>query len=217
MSEILKKTSPTRPDPLSLSALLASRLCHDLVNPVGAFSAGLQVLEDPDMRDEALEIMQTSAAKSVALLKFARIAYGAAGSFDGDIPLNEARQAAEGLYGALKDLQLDWQTTKAGASKEVVKILMTFLHAASEFVPRGGHVTLTEADNIFTIAVTGKRIFVSESFIDSLDATPEALTPKQSPVFIATLIAQEIGAQIRFDSEEKLATIVLDFSDVNTA
>ena len=69
-------------DPMDLAALLCSRVCHDVISPVGAIVNGLEVLEDeddPSMRDVALELIKKSARSASARLQFCRLAFGAAG------------------------------------------------------------------------------------------------------------------------------------------
>jgi histidine phosphotransferase ChpT len=77
---------------LEFAALLVSRVCHDLVSPVGAVVNGLEVLEDERdaaMRADALKLVVSSAEQATARLQFARIAFGAAGSAGAELDLNE--------------------------------------------------------------------------------------------------------------------------------
>ena len=70
--------------PLDLAALLCSRVCHDVISPVGAIINGLEVLdgeEDEEMRTVAMELIKKSAMSASARLQFCRLAFGAAGSF----------------------------------------------------------------------------------------------------------------------------------------
>src|SRR5258706_13839108 len=79
---------------LDFAALLVSRVCHDLVSPVGAVVNGLEVLEDetdPAMRADALLLVASSAEQAAARLQFARIAFGAAGSAGPGPDLTAAR------------------------------------------------------------------------------------------------------------------------------
>src|SRR5512138_2893443 len=87
------------PDALELAALLCSRVCHDLISPVGAIVNGLEVLDDnpkPEDRDFALELIRKSAKTASARLQFCRLAFGAAGSSGAQIDLGDAQQMAKG-------------------------------------------------------------------------------------------------------------------------
>ena len=88
-------------DSLDLAALLCSRVCHDVISPVGAIVNGLEVLEDDSdasMRDFALDLIRKSAKQASARLQFARLAFGAAGSAGASIDLGDAEQVARGLF-----------------------------------------------------------------------------------------------------------------------
>ena len=88
---------------VELASLLCSRLCHDLLSPVGALNNGIELLadeQDPEMRERCLELLSESARATANKLKFFRLAFGAAGGFGDEIDTREAKAALEGLYGA---------------------------------------------------------------------------------------------------------------------
>src|SRR3569623_1198307 len=104
MAELFTLSAP------DLAALLCSRVCHDIISPVGAITNGLEVLgdeEDHEMRAHALDLITKSAAQASAKLQFARLAVGAAGSAAAEIDLNEARAVATGLM-AFEKADLEW-------------------------------------------------------------------------------------------------------------
>ena len=85
---------------LDLAALLCSRVCHDLISPVGAIVNGLEVLEedkDEETKTFALDLIKKSAGQASAKLQFCRLAFGAAGSAGAQIELGDAEKAARGL------------------------------------------------------------------------------------------------------------------------
>src|ERR1051325_8757556 len=92
-------TPAPAPDILELAALLCSRVCHDLISPVGAIVNGLEVLDDnpkPEDRDFALELIRKSSKTASARLQFCRLAFGAAGSSGAQIDLGDALNLAKG-------------------------------------------------------------------------------------------------------------------------
>ncbi len=202
-------------DPLRLSALMASRLCHDLINPVGALSSGLEVLNDPamddEMHDDALELVKSSAEKAVALLKFARLAYGQSGGIAMDVPLDEARLALEGLFAWCKP-SLEWRLAPDAAPKEQVKALLALAHAAADCVPRGGVVAIAGAPGEFKIEATGPRVFLNDDVARALRGEGDALQPKQAPLFLAGLAARRVGGALSasVDGERVVMNIVFD-------
>ena len=96
---------------VDLASLLCSRLCHDLMSPVGALNNGIELLADetdPEMREKCLELLADSARASANKLKFFRLAFGAAGGFGEEIDTHEAQAALEGLFGAERRIELGW-------------------------------------------------------------------------------------------------------------
>src|SRR3954464_15658257 len=88
------------PDMLELAALLCSRVCHDLISPVGAIVNGLEVLEDDNdesTKNFALDLIKKSARQASARLQFCRLAFGAAGSAGAQIDLGDAESVGRGF------------------------------------------------------------------------------------------------------------------------
>jgi histidine phosphotransferase ChpT len=129
-------------DALDLAALLCSRVCHDVISPVGAIVNGLEVLEednDPSMRDFALDLIRKSARQASARLQFARLAFGAAGSAGAAIDLGDAEAVARGMYQDDK-ITLSWTAPRALVPKNRVKLLLNLVVLATSAIPRGGSI-----------------------------------------------------------------------------
>ena len=133
------------PDALELAALLCSRVCHDLISPVGAIVNGLEVLDDnpkPEDRDFALDLIRKSARTASARLQFCRLAFGAAGSSGAQIDLGDAQNMAKGHIEDGK-ITLSWNLPRLLLPKNRVKLLLNMLIIAQQTIPRGG--TLRQA------------------------------------------------------------------------
>ncbi len=127
-----------------LAAMLCSRVCHDLINPVGAIGNGLEVLADPTqsaMADGAQDLIASSAKQARAKLEFARLAYGASSTAGTDIDTRECERVARILF-EIEKADLDWQVPLILLPKHKAKLLMNLLLIASTSVPRGGLVTV---------------------------------------------------------------------------
>jgi histidine phosphotransferase ChpT len=130
---------------IELASLLCSRLCHDLLSPVGALNNGLELMadeQDPEMRERCLELLAESAKASAAKLKFFRLAFGAAGGFGEEIDTREARTALDGLFGAEKKIELGWMVTADKLPKEAVKVLLNLALVAGDALVRGGRLDI---------------------------------------------------------------------------
>ena len=148
---------------LEFAALLVSRVCHDLVSPVGAVVNGLEVLEDErdaTMRADALKLVVSSAEQATARLQFARIAFGAAGSAGAELDLNEVGRTVRGQLNGGK-IELDWQAASLNWPKDWAKLLMNAALLAADSLPRGGNLHVeTSADPAapgFTVRATGQN------------------------------------------------------------
>jgi histidine phosphotransferase ChpT len=129
---------------LDLAALLCSRVCHDLISPVGAIVNGLEVLaeeKDEATKEFALDLIKKSAGTASAKLQFCRIAFGAAGSAGAQIDLGDAETISRGFLEDEKT-KLDWNLPRALSPKNRVKLLLNMLLIAGQAIPRGGRLTV---------------------------------------------------------------------------
>ena len=130
---------------LDLAALLCSRVCHDLISPVGAINNGLEVLEeakDEETKTFALELIKKSARQGSAKLQFCRLAFGAAGSAGAQIDLGDAEKVARGFLEDEKT-KITWELPRLLLPKNRVKLLLNMLVIAGQTIPRGGMLTVS--------------------------------------------------------------------------
>ena len=130
--------------PSNLQRLLCSRVCHDLISPVGAIVNGLEVLDDnpkPEDRDFALDLIRKSAKTASARLQFCRLAFGAAGSAGAQIDLGDAQNMAKGHIEDGK-ITMTWNLPRLLLPKNRVKLLLNMLVIAQQTIPRGGMLTI---------------------------------------------------------------------------
>lgn len=129
---------------LDLAALLCSRVCHDLISPVGAIVNGIEVMEE-DKNEEtktfALDLIKKSAYQASAKLQFCRLAFGAAGSAGAEIDLGDAEKAARGLFEDGKTT-LVWNLPRQLLAKNRVKLLLNMLLIAAGTISRGGTLSI---------------------------------------------------------------------------
>ncbi len=151
-------------DALDLAALLCSRVCHDVISPVGAIVNGLEVLEDEedaDMRAIAFDLIKKSAETASARLQFCRLAFGAAGSAGASIDTGDAERVVRGLFADQKT-QINWRAARALMPKNKVKLILNLCLLAAGAIPRGGVITVTTSEtgapDSFRISVAAKGV-----------------------------------------------------------
>lgn len=199
---------------LDLAGLLASRLCHDLVGPVGAINNGLEVLVDePDaeMQRQAIALLIHSAGEAAGRLKFYRLAFGASGGEGVAMSLKEAREAAAGLLEKGK-ITLDWPEAAAESAPAIGnkagKLLLNMIVVGAEALARGGTLAVrlerAEADLRLLISAEGpgaslkedtRRLLAGDS--EGIDLHPRSI----QPYFISRLAA-ELGTNVSVVSPE---------------
>lgn len=130
---------------IEFAALMVSRVCHDLVGPLGAVVNGMEVLEDerdPAMRADAIKLVTMSADQALARIQFMRIAFGAAGSAGAELDLGEIGRLVSGLLEGGK-VTLNWDVPRLYWAKDWAKLLMNATLLGADCLPRGGTVTVS--------------------------------------------------------------------------
>jgi histidine phosphotransferase ChpT len=161
---------------VDLAALLCSRLCHDLLSPVGAMNNGLELLadeHDPEMRKRCMDLLAESAKSAADKLKFFRLAFGAAGGFGDEVDPAEARAVVEPLVTAGHKTELIWSVPNGLMPKRAVKILLNLVLIANDALVRGGklHVGAEKSDlgQEIVIHAEGVRVIFDETVRNTLE------------------------------------------------
>jgi len=172
-------------DALDLAALLCSRVCHDVISPVGAIVNGLEVLEDEkdaEMRGFALELIKKSAETASARLQFCRLAFGAAGSAGASIDTGDAEKVARGLF-ADQRTQLEWRIPRLLMPKNQVKLILNLCLIAASAIPRGGVITVATNEGAgpmrITVVAKGANAKLSTQAPQLLAGTPDQAVDAQ--------------------------------------
>ncbi|HEX7781860.1 MAG TPA: histidine phosphotransferase family protein [Sphingobium sp.] len=143
---------------MEFAALLCSRLCHDLLSPVGALNNGLELMADetdPEMRQRCLGLLGDSARTSANKLKFFRLAFGSAGGYGDTVPAHEVRTAIEGMYAAAGRVTVNWMIAEESLAKLPAKILLNLALIAGDALVRGGQLDIgaERRDSVVEIVV----------------------------------------------------------------
>ncbi len=188
---------------LDLAALLCSRVCHDLISPVGAIVNGLEVLEeekDEGTKQFALDLIKKSAGTASAKLQFCRIAFGAAGSAGAQIDTGDAEKISRGFLEDDKT-KLAWNLPRVLLAKNRVKLLLNLLLIAGQTIPRGGQLTvdpLGSGETLgFKITAAGANAKIQPAAAALLagDTGSEPIDAHKIQPFYAGLLAKDCGAK----------------------
>ncbi len=190
--------------PVDFASLLCSRLCHDLLSPVGALNNGLELLgdeNDPEMRARVFQLLSESARASANKLKFFRLAFGAGGGFAERIDSREAKTAIEGLLVDNKRTTFNWWVEGEALPKTAMKVMLNLTLIASEALVRGGTLDVGGEENNgqleIVVKIEGPRIILDPELRETLTDGERAsgVTPRAAAAYLVhTLVAQAGGA-----------------------
>ena len=191
--------------PVELASMLCSRLCHDLLSPVGALNNGIELLadeQDPEMRERCMELLTDSAAATANKLKFFRLAFGAGGGFDDLVDPREARGAIEGIYGAAKRIELGWMVGDERLPKGAVKLLLNLAMLAGDALVRGGRLDIgaEQSANALEIVIRaeGPRILLDPALRDVMvNGSATMVEPRAAGAWLAKALAADAGGSIQ--------------------
>jgi histidine phosphotransferase ChpT len=195
---------------LELAALISSRICHDVISPVGAIANGLEMLgeeQDESMREQTMDLIRKSARQASAKLQFARLAFGAAGSAGAEIDLRDAERVARDFVQVGKHT-LSWQGPPVTLPKNKVKLLLNLLALGVVALPRGGTVNVEirgEGPEVaFRVLAQGEPARLSEQVSGLLAGTKGMVLDAHSiQPYYAARVAAAAGMTVKVETREK--------------
>ncbi len=197
---------------MDLAALLCSRVCHDVISPVGAIANGIELLDegaDEETSEIAMDLIRSSAKNASARLQFARIAFGAAGSAGAHIDTGDAESVARSFFDNEKKTDIEWHGERALMAKNQVKLLLNLVLIGLSAIPRGGLVKVEIEDPNgspkFRVTSSGVKGRVPPAFLDLLNGTFEETLDAHAiqPVYTLQLAeASQMEVTARLEGEE---------------
>ena len=184
-----------------LAALLCSRVCHDIISPVGAINNGLELLDEGGADEDAMDLIRTSALNASVRLKFARLAFGASGSVGASIDTGEAEKAVMDFVSADAKTEVTWTGPRAIIPKNKVKLLLNLFLVAYGAIPRGGTIDITldelETNPQFKLVCKGRMVRVPPKFLEIHSGQlEEAIDAHAIQPYYTVLLADEAGMKI---------------------
>lgn len=190
---------------IDFASMLCSRLCHDLLSPVGALNNGLELLADetdPEMRDRCLDLLSESARTSANKLKFFRLAFGSAGGYGETIPAMEARAAIEGMFAGTGRVKVGWLLAEDSLDKLAAKILLNLSLLAGDALVRGGQLDIgaEKRGSVTEIVVRGEgmKVVLDGELRKALAGTLEesAITPRAAAAWMVHQLVKDAGGHV---------------------
>ncbi len=186
-------------DDLNFTAFMSSKICHDLVGPVGAISNGLELLDeetDEETRAYALELIQFSASVARARLEYARLAFGASSALGSEVDLGHAANVARAFIEEGKH-KLHWKTEPKALEKTHVRLLLTLMSIAMTAIPAGGDMKVAVTGSAeapdFEIRCSGRGARIPDSLGKFLSGNGEDIDPRSVIDYYALRLAQSCG------------------------
>jgi histidine phosphotransferase ChpT len=203
-------------NPVDLASLLCSRLCHDLMPPVGALNNGIELLadeQDAEMQEKCLELLAESARATANKLKFFRLAFGAGGGFGEDIDTLEAQTVLEGVFAAEKKIELGWMVAADKLPKDAVKLLLNLALLAGDALVRGGRLDVgaetRDGEVELVIRAEGTRILLDPVLRETLvNGSSGSVEPRAAGAWLAHQLAAEAGGTIQLSDPESEALLI---------
>jgi histidine phosphotransferase ChpT len=195
MADIFTLTAP------DLAALLCSRVCHDIISPVGAINNGLELLDEGGADTDAMNLIRASARNASARLQFARIAFGAAGSAGMVIDTGDAESVATAFLRNEKP-EFEWTGARWLLPKNNVKLLLNLILVANAAIPRGGKISValdgSDTSPKFTVSSRGPMLRVPPKFLElhSGNRPEEAIDAHAVQPYYTLLLAKESSMEI---------------------
>jgi histidine phosphotransferase ChpT len=207
---------------VKVAELMCSRICHDLVSPVGAINNGVELIEElgGDMADDAMSLVGQSSSRAAAVLQLFRLAYGGAGGQE-NIGLGKAREAAS-AYLADGKVTLDWQVAQAENGRHtpagLIKVLLNVVVLAEETLTHGGTVAVAAEGAApptrLTVTARGDEVGLSNAAEEALAGTvgSDRLTPRTVHAYVTGAFGRHYRLPLDFQRDaNRSVTFFLDF------
>ena len=201
-----------------LAALLCSRLCHDLIGPIGAMSNGVELLSeetDPEMRRQALDLMAMSAGEAAHRIEYYRLAFGAAAGLGQDIGANELRRIAGAFFNHGR-VRLEWPEHSESSMPLAIeggKLALNMILVAAATLPRGGTVSVAldeDGESLqLVVSAAGERAAIDENVVVTLvsGAPLASIEPHRVQPYLTARLAAHLGATIEVLQERDLVRL----------
>lgn len=206
--------------------MLASKICHDIISPVGAINNGVELIEDigGSVAADAMKLISASASQAARRLRLFRMAYGRAGA-EGGVRLRDMRLAASEYLAAGKS-KLEWGEEQAFTeiANKVggLKVLLNMVMLAEEVLSHGGVIrveTIAQVENYGAVVMgIGSPALMSEQLRHALEGHVgvEEVSPRTVHAYVTGRMAEAYGFKLSIQqlSDEKINMMLMPAAEV---
>jgi histidine phosphotransferase ChpT len=189
---------------IEFASLLCSRLCHDLLSPVGSFGNGIELIRDegdPEMQARYIDLLESSSRAAINRLKFFRLAFGSSGGFGERLAVADLVEAVQGLVPETRTVTVSWVGPADPVDKNAARVLLALSTVAVDALVRGGRIDMAieQRGDMLELALraAGDRMILDEALVAAFAPDSAiALTPKVIAIALARRIARGAGGDI---------------------
>lgn len=190
---------------VELSALLCSRICHDLISPIGAINNGLELLDEEGIEDEAMQLIRMSSLHAITRLKFARLAFGHHGFANSAINLSEIQEIISDFVAIDNKVNISWLGSQVSISKYNAKLLLNLFMIAYVSLPKSGNIKIfiehSIKEDMFSLEISGVLVRFPEKFIRIISGDMDFQVDSYDVQFYyAALLAYESDVELSYNT-----------------
>lgn len=193
---------------IDTTALVSSRICHDLISPVGAISNGIELLSEISGQTPELQLISESVESAKSKLQFFRVCFGQSNA-ESVIGKNEIHSICDAMFSSSR-MSFYLHMKEDHETRDVCRLLFLLLLCAETTLPIGGELNLIQEQSAWTITTSGKRIqrnSVWDIFMEN--ACKETVAPAQVQFAIAKDQISNSGQELLTEFTENSVTITL--------
>ncbi|SNT08297.1 histidine phosphotransferase family protein [Tropicimonas sediminicola] len=181
---------------LDIPALIGSRICHDLISPIGAIGNGIELLSMAGVGGgPELSLISESVANANARIRFYRLAFGQSGQ-DQATSRSEILSILRDLYAGSR-MEVFWQVN-SDCRRDEAKAALLALQCLESAMPYGGRAEVTRTDGRWQVVGTAAKLRIDEALWTPLltGADVEEVTPAQVHFALLPDTLQGLGRKL---------------------
>jgi len=190
----------------NIAALIGSRICHDLISPVGAITNGLELLAlGGTQAGPEFSLISDSAAHANARIRFFRIAFGIVSEGQ----MVSAAEIVSSVAGVFENKHRVHWGINGSMPRTVTQATFLALLCAEQAIPRGGIIDVKGNNSTVNMAIEGSKISFNSIYWDILDSgnIPENLPPAQVQFALLHTVLSSLDRKVTINARDTNFTL----------